>query len=43
LQATEYLYQVLDAGIYGGRATSPGGIAPYRSCNETTLEVNVKF
>jgi len=43
LQATEYLFHVLDGGIYGGRATSPGGIAPYRSYNETTLELNVKF
>jgi hypothetical protein len=42
-QATEYLYHVLDGNIYGGRATSPGGIAPYRSYNETTLELNVKF
>jgi len=32
-----------DKGLYGGRATSPGGIAPYSSYNEATVEVNMKF
>jgi hypothetical protein len=43
LQATEYLFRSLDQNLYGGRATSPGGIAPFKSYNETTVELNIKF
>jgi hypothetical protein len=43
LQATGYVYKNLDTDLYGGRATSPGGIAPFRSYNEATVELNMKF
>ena len=43
LQGTEYLYRDLESGLSGGRATSTGGIAPLRTYNETTVELNIKY
>lgn len=43
LNATGYLTWNLDQNLYGGRATSAGGIAPYNSANVFTFDVNVKF
>jgi hypothetical protein len=43
INATTYLFRNLDKDLSGGRATSTGGIAPYNSYNETTLELNIKF
>ena len=43
LQATGWMYWNLDENLYGGRATSAGGIAPYNSYNEVQLEVSLKF
>jgi len=43
VNATGYLTWNLDENLYGGRATSTGGIAPYNSANVFTLDVNVKF
>jgi hypothetical protein len=43
LQGTGYLFWDLEPNLSGGRATSPGGIAPYKSYKEAILELNIKF
>jgi len=43
INATGYVTWNLDQSLFGGRATSTGGIAPYNSCNEVQLDVNIKF
>ncbi len=43
LQATGYIFRSLDKSLSGGRATSPGGIAPYTSYDEVTVDLNIKF
>ncbi|MDR3404928.1 MAG: putative porin [Chthoniobacter sp.] len=43
VNATGYITWNLDENLYGGRATSTGGIAPYNSANVFTFDVNVKF
>jgi hypothetical protein len=43
VQATGYIFRSLDSSLSGGRATSPGGIAPYTSYDEVTVDLNIKF
>ncbi len=43
IQATGYLYWNLDNNLFGGRATSVGGIAPYNTYNELQLDISIKF
>jgi len=43
LNATGYITWNLDDNLYGGRATSTGGIAPSNAANEVQLDVNIKF
>jgi len=43
LQGTGYVFWSLDPTLSGGRATSVGGIAPYKAYNEATVELNIKF
>ena len=43
LQASGYLYWNLDQDLFGGRATSTGGIAPYNAYHSTTVELNIRF
>jgi hypothetical protein len=43
LQGTGYLFWDLEPNLYGGRATSPGGIAPYKAYKEAIVELNIKF
>ena len=43
IQATGWLYWNLDNNLFGGRATSVGGIAPFNSYNEVQLQVDIKF
>ncbi|MEI9895837.1 MAG: putative porin [Chthoniobacter sp.] len=43
LNATGYITWNLDNDLFGGRATSVGGIAPYNASNEVQLDVNIKF
>jgi hypothetical protein len=43
LQGTGYIFSDLDSNLYGGRATSVGGIAPYKGYKEATVELNIKF
>ena len=43
INATGFITWNLDGNLYGGRATSTGGIAPYNASNEVQLDVNIKF
>ncbi|MEP6670816.1 MAG: putative porin [Chthoniobacter sp.] len=43
INAAGYVTWNLEDNLYGGRATSVGGIAPYNAANIFTLDVNVKF
>ena len=43
LQGTGYVFSDLEPNLYGGRATSVGGIAPYKGYKEATVELNIKF
>lgn len=43
LNATGYITWNLDKDLFGGRANSAGGIAPFNSSNEVQLDVNIKF
>ena len=43
INATGYVIWNLDKDLYGGRATSAGGIAPYNATNEVQIDVNIKF
>ena len=43
INATGFITWNLDGNLYGGRATSAGGIAPYNASNEVQLDVNIKF
>ncbi len=43
IRATGYAFWNLDTNLYGGRATSTGGIAPYNTYHEVQLELGIKF
>ena len=43
LQGTGYIYRDLESNLYGGRATSVGGIAPFKTFDQAILELNIKF
>jgi hypothetical protein len=43
LQGTGYVFWDLEPNLAGGRATSVGGIAPYKAYDEATVELNIKF
>ena len=43
LQGTGYLFWDLEPNLSGGRATSVGGIAPYKAYKEAIVELNIKF
>jgi hypothetical protein len=43
INATGFVTWNLESSLYGGRATSAGGIAPYNASNEVQVDVNIKF
>jgi hypothetical protein len=43
VRATGYEFWNLDENLFGGRATSAGGIAPYNSYQELQLDISIKF